>query len=239
VADCSGDYRIVGDEKAITAPPSLADGWRYADVAVAQNTAYRHLLDEMQGGRPRLDLAVAVEAVRATGLPHPEMIEIGCGSGYYAEVFAHARLEVQYFGVDISAAMIGLAQAHYPQQSFAVADACALPFADRRFDVVMNGVSLMHILDWRQALAEARRVTRRFVLLHTLVLLPTRPTIVLVKSAYGRRVLEVIINEQALLDALERNGLRVIGSWTSIPYDLGRIVGEPTKTRTILAEICP
>ena len=33
-------------------------------------------------------MKVAAEAVAATGIPNPRVLEVGCGSGYYSEVFA-------------------------------------------------------------------------------------------------------------------------------------------------------
>ena len=43
----------------------------------------------MKDGEPRLDFRIAAEAVAATGLSNPRLLEIGCGSGYYSEVLDH------------------------------------------------------------------------------------------------------------------------------------------------------
>jgi hypothetical protein len=47
-----------------------------------------------------------------------------------------------------SDAMIARARLHYPSTAFEVADATALPYTDGAFDIVFNGVSLMHIVEY-------------------------------------------------------------------------------------------
>ena len=53
-----------------------------------QERAYQGLIADMKNGEPRLDFTVAAEAVAATGIAAPRLLEVGCGSGYYSEVFA-------------------------------------------------------------------------------------------------------------------------------------------------------
>lgn len=235
---CNYEILAQGGDSVGSAENMLSEGWHFEDVAEAQHAAYQPLLEELRRGRPRLDFRVAAEAVRATGLAVPSLLEVGCGSGYYTEVFDRlVEGGVVYRGVDLSQAMIDLARLTYPNGHFEKADACALPFDNAQFDIVMNGVSLMHIVPWRQAVAEAARVTRRFVLLHTLPLLRKRPTTWLRKMAYGRCVNEVIINEEELLGAFDDFGLRMIMSWESISYDLSAVLGEAAITKTLLAEV--
>lgn len=211
------------------------EAWLHDDVADRQAAAYRNLLAAMKAGKVRLDLAVAAQAVRATGLTMPSLLEVGCGSGYYAEVFETlVKPNLRYTGLDYSEAMIALAQKTYPGRDFEVGDATALPYPDRSFDIVMNGVSLMHIMDYRKAISEARRVARHFVLFHTATLIDQRPTTYLRKDAYGRPTAEVIINEGEFRALLARDGMFVAGVWDSIPYNLKPVLGVPSYTRTFL-----
>ena len=69
--------------------------------------------------------------------------------------------------MDPSAGMIGEAEANLTGQTdlvarstFRVADAVALPFEDKSFDVVLLLHVLYHVDDRRTALEEARRVLR-------------------------------------------------------------------------------
>lgn len=213
------------------------DGWSHQETAAAQDAAYAHLLDEMRRGQPRMDLAVATQAVEATGLVAPSLLEVGCGSGYYGEVFqVLLNGRVRYSGVDLSSSMIELARKRYPEWSFQVGDAQKLPVEDASVDIVMNGVSLMHIPDTSAALAEARRVARSHVILHTVPLLRRRGTTYLRKEAYGHPVVEIILNEIELRRLLHAEGLEIVGEWESIPYDLVHVLGEATHTRTFLCE---
>lgn len=232
----------VSDGYAITSRKAAAgimnDAWTLADVGRLQEDAYRPLLDGMRAGSPRIDLAVAAEAVHATGLSKPTLLDVGCASGYYADVFNHLlETAPHYSGVDRSPALIDLAKTLRPERSFQVADATALPFPDASVDIVFNGVALMHIVDYEAAIAESRRVARRFCIFHTVPLTARRPTTFLHKRAYGHQVAEVILNEGELRLLLTRHGLAVCGVWDSVPYDLSPLLGEATPTRTFLCEV--
>src|SRR3979411_1466879 len=120
---------------------ALSGGWLAARTVARQERAYRGLIAAMKRGEPRLDLKIAAESVAATGLPNPKVLEVGCGSGYYSEVFAMLLAGgVRYTGIDYSDAMIARARAQYPSTAFELADATKLPYADGAFDIVFNGV---------------------------------------------------------------------------------------------------
>lgn len=215
-----------------------ASGWGYADVSEQQDSAYDGLLAEMRAGSPRIDFTAAAAAVAATGLPCPSLLEVGCGSGYYADVLTHlVRGGVRYAGVDLSLPMVALARSRRPQHLFDVADATRLPQADASVDIVLNGVSLMHIMDYEAAIAESRRVARQFCIFHTVPLLSRRPTTFLKKLGYGRPMPEVILSEGELRLLFARHGLLVRQVWRSISYDLGDLLGERTVTKTFLCEV--
>lgn len=215
-----------------------SDGWLFADVAERQEQAFSGLLAEMRAGRPRRDLEVLAASIRATGLDRPSVVEVGCASGYMAEAFDHLLGgAVRYVGVDSSAAMVAQARRLRPQREVLLAAATALPFDDGEMDVVFNGVSLMHTLDYARAIAEAARVARHYCVFHTVPVLARRPTTYLRKLAYGRALAEVTLNEDELLGLFAAFGLEVTQSWDSIPYDLGFVLDEPTRTRTYLCKV--
>ncbi len=228
----STSYQVIDRQTAVG---DGFDGWQSQSVAERQDAAYRRLLQAMYQGEPRADFKVAVEALRTTGLHNPELLEIGCGSGYYSEVLPHLLGEpIRYTGLDYSEAMIELARRHYPAIPFLVGDAVALPFQDGAFDVVMNGAALMHIVQYERAIAESSRVSRGWCIFHTVTVHQQRPTTFLKKNAYGAPTAEVSFNEADLLRLFQANGLVLQKVFGSITYDLHEHLGEPTASRTFL-----
>ena len=239
-ATVSAGYTVIDQQTALrlAAEGRSADAWEHGDVGERQEAAYGELLREMRQGRPRVDLAVGATAVAACGLKTPTLLEVGCASGYYKEVFDHLLGgRVRYAGIDRSDALIGLARRRRPDVPFDVADATRLPVPDAGVDIVFNGVALMHILDYEAAIAESRRAARRFVIFHTVPVLRHRSTTYLTKLAYGRPTVEIILNEGELRVLFARHGLAVRRVWDSIPYDLSAVLGEETPTRSFLCEV--
>lgn len=231
----SSGYVVIDREAALA---TRLDGWFDRSVAERQDAAFARLIDAMRAGRPRVDLVVLAEAIAATGLAAPELLEIGCGSGYCSEAIAHLGTPgVRYTGLDYSEEMIDVARERYPGLRFVVGDAAALPFENGAFDIAVDGVALMHIVDYERAVAECVRVAREWAIFHTVPVLGRRPTTFLRKEAYGSPTVEVIINEAELLSLFERSGLRVVRAWESLPYDLRAVLGEPTTTRTYLCRV--
>src|SRR6266446_3192844 len=125
----STDYRVLSGPEEARSMTASSGGWLAARTAARQERAYADLIRAMKAGQPRLDLKVAAAAIAATGLPNPRVLEVGCGSGYYSEVFATLlKGGVRYAGIDYSDAMIARARAHYPSAAFEVADATRLPY---------------------------------------------------------------------------------------------------------------
>lgn len=229
------DYALI-DLKSAT--HGAFNGWHDSAVAERQDAAYQALIQQMYAGQPREDLVAAAEAVRHTRTDDPLILEVGCGSGYYSEILSHLlRLPVRYVGMDYSQAMVRLACEIYPNLSFVGGDGTALPFADASFDIVLNGVALMHILRYEAAIAESRRVARRWAIFHTVPVQQSRETTVLSKQAYGQATIEVIFNERELHHLFEQGGLVVRHILNSIPYDLNSVLGESIATKTYMCEV--
>ena len=200
-----------------------------------QERAYRGLIADMKRGEPRLDFRVAAEAVAATGIAEPRVLEVGCGSGCYSEVFATlVPGGVRYTGVDYSDAMIAHARLHYPSIAFEVADATALPYPDGAFDIVFNGVSLMHIIDYEAAIREAARVADRYCIFHTVPVFDDHRTTYLRKYAYGAPVVEIIFSKPELMALCRQFRLRPEREWAGIHYDMSEATGHHSTTQTYL-----
>ncbi len=231
----SADYELINPRIAAT---RHLNGWNDIAVARRQDAAYRSLIKQMYGGTPRQDFLIAAEAVRHTGIENPLILEVGCGTGYYSEILSYLLgYQVRYVGLDYSQAMIRSALEIYNDYPFVTGDASLLPFASKTFDIVLNGVSLMHILDYQKAIAESHRVTRRYCIFHTVPVLQRKETTFLYKNAYGGQTIEVILNEEELYHLLKQNGLVVQNCMESVPYNLESVLGEHTVTKTYLCKV--
>ncbi|HKU65872.1 MAG TPA: class I SAM-dependent methyltransferase [Rhizomicrobium sp.] len=230
--EVSCDYVVIREEDVASVRQG---GWRSPLTALRQERAYMALLAQMRAGAPRIDLSVAAQAVDALGLAEASLLDVGCGGGYYSQIFSVLpRTHIVYTGMDYSSAMIARARKRYLGLDFHVADATAMPFADNSFDIIFNGVSLMHIPAFEKAIAESARVARRACIFHSVPVLSQRSTAYLRKYAYGAPVVEIIFNRDALLACFVAHGLRVEQSWPTIDYDIGHVLGEESCAETFL-----
>jgi SAM-dependent methyltransferase len=162
------------------------------------------------------------------------VLEVGCSSGFYSEVFEIAGFGVTYTGCDYSAAFITLARQIYPALRFDVEDATALSYAPDTFDVVISGCCLLHIPEYERAVAETARVARRYAVFHRTPVVLDQPNRYFRKRAYGVETVEIHFNEPQFLELLWANGLELLQTWT-ISQDP---TGAPTSTvRTYLCSV--
>jgi SAM-dependent methyltransferase len=231
----STDYLVLSGADEARNVAASSGGWLAAGTVARQERAYGRLIAAMKRGEERLDFKVAAEAIAATGIANPRLLEVGCGSGYYSDVFATLLAGgVSYTGIDYSDAMIARAHTQYPSGNFQVADATQLPYADGAFDIVFNGVSLMHIVDYQAAVREAARVALRYCVFHSVPVFDDHRTTYLRKYAYGAPVVEVVFGKQELMALCREAGLRLEREWTGIPYDVSAATGHHSSTETYL-----
>jgi SAM-dependent methyltransferase len=104
-----------------------------------------------------LEVARVVELCRA-GVVITSALDVGTGTGVFAEAFAAAGLAVA--GIDPRDDMLAVAREHVPTAWFKPGVAEDIPFADGSYDLVFLGHVLHETDDPMRALAEARRVSR-------------------------------------------------------------------------------
>jgi ubiquinone/menaquinone biosynthesis C-methylase UbiE len=106
-------------------------------------------------------IANTIEMLASAG-PQTRFLEPGIGTGRIAVPLI--RRGYAYTGIDISVPMMEeLRRKIQPvshKLSLIQADITAVPFTDSSFDVVLTAQVLYLVPDWRQALAEMRRVLR-------------------------------------------------------------------------------
>lgn len=92
------------------------------------------------------------------------VLDVGCGSGLFAEAFASRGLEIT--GIDVNPEMIPAAKQFVPNGTFKEGIAESLPFQDGTFELVFMGLLLHETDDTLAALREAKRVaTQRVAIL--------------------------------------------------------------------------
>jgi len=125
------------------------------------------------------DLQPMLQAAEMAG--HERVLDIGCGPGHTALLFATRAKEV--VALDPTPAMLDQARALARERgldnlSFECASAEAIPFPDHSFDRVTSRQSAHHYPDLRAALREVARVLRpegRFVLIDSVA--PEEPEV--------------------------------------------------------------
>ncbi len=212
----SANYIQLKSEEASSEGLRLRDSWRDDTLPQKQRDLVNQQLHQYRSGAGVDVFDVFVAVLRALpGLPaNASLLEIGCSSGFYSEIVAIAGLPINYSGCDYSDAFIHMAKAEYPAIDFAVADATALCYQDRSFDIVVSGCCLLHIPEYVKAVENAVRVARDYVIFHRTPIVWGQPEQWYRKQAYGVETIEIHFNEPEFLALLDRNGLDLIATHT-------------------------
>jgi SAM-dependent methyltransferase len=207
-----GYARIDGQDRYRIAK-QLRNAWRAEVIPARQRAVVDAQLQAYRRGRPIKAFDVLVEMLRELRMDGAEdremlsVLEVGCSSGYYSEIFAMKGLNVVYAGCDYSSAFIAMARQKYPALDFRVEDATSLTYADKSYDAVVSGCCLLHIPEYELAIRETARVARRYAIFYRTPVLHTRPTTYHTKLAYGTKTIEIHFNEQELVALFAAHGL--------------------------------
>jgi ubiquinone/menaquinone biosynthesis C-methylase UbiE len=90
-------------------------------------------------------------------------LDVGCGTGSLSFALARRDLTVSVTGCDISEALLahGRAANPYPDRvRFEPGNACALPFSDNSFDLVLSSLVLNFVPDGVLAATEMARIAK-------------------------------------------------------------------------------
>ncbi len=169
------------------------------------------------------------------------ILDVGTGTGRAALGLARAGARV--VGVDASEEMLDVARERAAAMSapldFQIGDAHALAFDDRSFDAVVSLRLLMHVPDWRRAVAELCRVSRWRVVLD----FPAAGSLAAVESLArrARHRLGSTVEAYRVLSAaevrtvLEQEGFHVIATHRQfvLPIALHKRIGVLAVTRAI------
>lgn len=227
----SSRYVEMRDAEASSESARLRMAWTSDDIPAKQRELVDQQINAFRRGEGVDHFDVLVRALKGLGdctNPMP-VLEVGCSSGYYSEVFEIAGLQVSYTGCDYSDAFIELARKRYPDLRFDVQDATALKHGDNSFEVVISGGCLLHIPEYKTAVAETARVASRYAVFHRTPVVLGQPDKYYRKLAYGVETVEIHFNEPEFLRLLADNGLELLATFT-LDETTSQGVGSATRT---------
>lgn len=213
----STGYSRVGDSEVESESRRLSGAWGSHLIPAKQRRIVNRELIKYRSGKLNVNFDSIVDAIKmsvSSTNSKTSILEIGCSSGYYYEVFAIAGLNIEYTGVDYSPYLIEMARKYYPNSRFEVNDAQHLKFSDSSFELVISGCCLLHIPDYEKAIAESVRVASRRVIFHRTPVIWGEDTKYYRKYAYGVETIEIHFNEKYFLGLLKKYGLKVVNSYT-------------------------
>ena len=91
------------------------------------------------------------------------ILDVGCGTGPIYEIIKKHNLPFDYKGTDYSEHFIECAQKLFPEAIFELQDMRHLDEPDNTFDCVLLLHSLDHVKEYDQTIAEAARVSCKYV----------------------------------------------------------------------------
>lgn len=216
IQNVSTDYEDLRDDETRAEADRLRDAWRSKEIPLRQRALVDMQISAYRDGQPIAVFDTLVSALRALPLGQrgTSILEIGCSSGYYSEVFEIAGISAVYRGCDYSEAFISLARQIYPKNSFDVEDATRLKYTDNEFDIAISGCCLLHIPNYADAIVETSRVARRYAIFHRTPVVIGRSDRYFRKKAYGVETVEIHFNEPEFIERIVASGLKVIATYT-------------------------
>lgn len=227
----STHYVEMAKNEADSESARLRMAWLNDDMPARQRELVDRQLEAYRHGEEVDVFDVLVKSLRdLVGVAAPmRVLEVGCSSGYYSEVFRIAKLDVDYTGCDYSEPFVMLARQRHPGLPFDIQDATALVYADNTYDVVISGCCLLHIPEYQVAVAETARVARRYAIFHRTPVVLGQPNKYYRKQAYGVETVEIHFNEPQFLRLLANSGLELLSTYT-LDETVSQGIGSATRT---------
>ena len=186
---------------------SQKDAWKDASVAQSQRKLVEAEISAALRGAPPRVFTALVDSLEPITNQGDSILEIGCASGYASEVLEYLlHRSIQYTGIDYSEAMISMARDYYPEKTFLVADATAVPLSSNIFDVTISSCVLLHLSNPEAGVKEAIRLSSKYIIAHRTPICRERLTHTAKKFGYEVEMFEHTFNEVDFLSMFSRNG---------------------------------
>ncbi|MBN2421493.1 class I SAM-dependent methyltransferase [Candidatus Woesearchaeota archaeon] len=170
-------------------------------------------MEQIKKGNANYNIKTNIAFIKATGLKKLSLLDVGCGTGRYAKIFEMLlpSYEIDYTGIDYSKEHIKIAKKTYKvgNAKFRVANQESLPFKNKSFDVATSFSVLPYAPHYEKAIAELRRVARKYVLITSISVTKGEEQI-LKQQAYGAEWSCTLFSEKKLKEVIKKNKLKII-----------------------------
>lgn len=204
-------YKELKTEREIIEASKLIDAWKDPNIPFRQLDACvnSEMTQDYRKVPPFKAFKYAVDQFLDPENKFKTILEIGASSGYYGELLRRWGIQWDYTALDYNSIFEMLSNRLFPQNKFIIGDALNLPLANNSYDIVVSGCILLHIYNWRKAMAEAARVSKGDVIFHRTPILHNSPTRYFLKEGYGVSMLEIWFNRGEFEDELYKNKLEI------------------------------
>lgn len=209
----SSNYRELDASEVEAISEAYRDSWQDERIPERQHVIVTSEMASFGVGQPVAPYDAFIDCMNQ--LPAElnssatRLLDIGAASGYYSEVLDLGGFDYSYAGIDYSEALVRQGRSIYPGIDLQVGNAERLPYPDEFFDIVVSGACIMHVANYQQAIWEAVRVSKRYVIFHRT---PIRhgETKYFEKEAYGIPCVEIHFGEDELMELFDRSSLRLL-----------------------------
>lgn len=101
-------------------------------------------------------IAILITGVPPREVAHKTMLDCGCGTGRFANLFVQRGARV--VGMDVSENMVKIAKKKTPSAEFIIGDVFNMPFKEKKFDLLVCSQLLTHLHQYKKPLLEMNRL---------------------------------------------------------------------------------
>jgi ubiquinone/menaquinone biosynthesis C-methylase UbiE len=150
------------------------------------------------------------------------VLEIGCGNGYGARLIKKYFSPKKIYGIDLDEKMIQLAKQKNKDSVvvFEVGDVLNLKFKSNQFDAIFDFGILHHVIEWKDALKELKRVLKPEgqLILEDLSIETFNGFFGWIMKKTFKHPYEKMFNKDEFIDYLKSLGFEIIEEKTYAPF---------------------
>ena len=205
----STNYRKLDPREVDAVALECAEAWQSELIPWRQYDVVKPELESFSNGTPLPVYDAFIRCMQKIP-PQSNLLDIGAAGAHYGRILQLAGFHLGYTAFDFAESFQRFARTIYPDVNYVVGDARRLPYHDDHFDIVLHSACLMHIREYAQAVKEAARVTRKYVIFHRTPVFTEQETSFYIKDGYGVPMFEIHFNEAELIRLFQANGLDVV-----------------------------